>query len=81
MSLSVNVIPAGILQANCIILCSLASKSLMIVDPGGDTPKVLDKIKKITGKTDNNFDDYSVSIVLTHARNIQKKIINFTLLT
>lgn len=73
MSLSVNVIPAGILQANCIILCSLASKSLMIVDPGGDTPKVLDKIKKITGKTDNNFDDYSVSIVLTHARNIQKR--------
>lgn len=68
MSLSVNVVPAGILQANCIILCSIASKSLMIVDPGGDAPKVLDKIKKITGKSDNNFDDYSVSIVLTHAR-------------
>lgn len=68
MALSINVLPVGILQANCIILSSIATKSLMIVDPGGDAPKILDKIKKITGKTDNNFGDYSVSIVLTHAR-------------
>ena len=72
MSLSIGTLPAGVLQANCIILCSVATKSLMIVDPGGDCPQILNKIKKMTGKTDNNFDDYSVSIVLTHARKKKK---------
>ena len=67
MSFKIDVVPVGPVYANCIILLSVATKSLMIVDPGGNPEKIVQHIKDLAGN-EINYSEYSISLVLTHAR-------------
>lgn len=44
--LSIETFPVGILQCNCSIIVCEKTKEAIIVDPGGDAPKILEKVEK-----------------------------------
>lgn len=55
----VRVIPAGILQTNCVILACPATRDALVADPGGDADRILSDLKRENLKVR--------AILLTHA--------------
>ena len=43
--MEIAILPVGPLQANCYIL-SDSEKNAVVVDPGGDAPRILEEIRK-----------------------------------
>lgn len=44
--LKIETFPVGLLQCNCSIIACDETKEAIIVDPGGDAPKILQKVKE-----------------------------------
>ncbi|PIQ25805.1 MBL fold metallo-hydrolase [bacterium (Candidatus Blackallbacteria) CG17_big_fil_post_rev_8_21_14_2_50_48_46] len=46
MSLAIATFPVGLLQCNCSIVSDPETREALIIDPGGDAPKILDYLKE-----------------------------------